>query len=272
MKTNVLKVVNKAIRNPQRAALRLVLKAREAKTPLSRDRYRLLGTISRAWNVDAWELRDEYRKSEFARWYRDRLAQLRATSGSSRMGTSGDFHCEAMYVLVRAAKPQTVLETGVLYGASSGHILAALEANGHGRLFSVDLGVQPGEPAHDSLVHPRLLPRWEYIVGDAREELPRLLARLGRIDMFHHDSLHTYDHMMWEFATVAPHLSARGVLASHDVFVSESLRSVFRQNAFPAFCEERDLRHIMVRNSGIARPRRTRPSTPRIRRPSLEPA
>ena len=272
MKTDVLQLVHKAIRNPQRAALRLVLKARVSRTTLGRDRYRLLGVISRAWNVDAWGLLDEYRKSEYARWYRRRLARLRTTSGSSRMGTSGDFHCEAMYVLVRAARPETVVETGVLYGASSGHILSALEANGQGRLFSIDFGVQPGEPPHDFLLHPRTLARWEYIVGDAKEELPRLLGRLGRIDMFHHDSLHTYDHMMWEFATVAAHLGSTGVLASHDVFVSESLRSIFRQNAFPAFCEQRELRHIMVRNSGIARPRRKRPSAPGPWRPSLEPA
>ncbi|MEO7986936.1 MAG: class I SAM-dependent methyltransferase, partial [Gemmatimonadales bacterium] len=197
--------------------------------------------------------------------------ELDAIAGNSRMGTSSDFHLETLYVLVRAAKPQTVVETGVLYGASSGHILAALAANGHGRLCSIDLGNKPGEPPHDFLVRPDLMSRWEYTAGDVREELPVLLARLGRVDMFHHDSLHTFEHMMWEFSTVSPHLGPEGILASHDVFVSDSLRTIFKQNAFPAFCRQKELRHIMVRNSGIAlRHRRARASAPSVRRPSLE--
>lgn len=264
-------MIRKSVRNPQRAALRLVLKARVARTTQERDRRRLLQAISRVWKVDAWRLLKEYRRSSYARWYRERLEELNATAGDSRMGTSSDFHLEALYVLVRAAKPQTVVETGVLYGASSGHILAALAANGHGRLCSIDVGTKPGEPSHDFLVRPDVLPRWQYIAGDVKQELPELLARLGRVDMFHHDSLHTFEHMMWEFKTVTPHLGPNGVLASHDVFVSDSLSTIFKQNAFPAFCRQKELRHIMVRNSGIAvRPERARASVPTMRRPSLE--
>ncbi len=257
--TTLVKMLGKSIRNPQRAALRLVLNARVARSSLKRDRSRLFGTISRAWNVDALALSEEYRSSDYARWYQERLAELRQLPAEARMGTSGDFACEALYVLVRAAKPQAVVETGVLYGASSGHILAALAANGAGRLYSIDLGVRPGEPPHDFLVDCGFLPRWEYIVGDTTLELPRLLERIRGVDMFHHDSLHTFDHMMWEYETVAPYLRPGGILASHDVLVSDSIRNIFRENAFPAFCQQRHLKHIMVRNSGIAR-RPKRPS------------
>lgn len=264
--TTLLNMLSKSIRNPRRAALRLVLNARVARSSLKRDRARLLGSISRAWNVDAWGLQEEYHNSDFGRWYQKRLVKLRAISGGSRMGTSSDFTCEALYVLVRAARPQVVAETGVLYGASSGHILAALTANGAGRLYSIDLGVKPDEPPHDFLVRSEFLARWEYIVGDVKEELPRLLTRIGGIDMFHHDSLHTFEHMTWEYETAAPHLRPGGILASHDVFVSDSLRGIFRENAFPAFCQQRQLKHIMVRNSGIARrPKRaSRRSSPRV--------
>jgi predicted O-methyltransferase YrrM len=256
--TTLLHMLSKSIRNPRRAALRLVLNARVARSSLKQDRARLLRAISRAWNVDAWDLLEEYRNSDFARWYQKRLVKLRTISAGSRMGTSSDFTCEALYVLVRAAKPQVVAETGVLYGASSGHILAALAANGEGRLYSIDLGVKPGEPPHDFLVRPEFLRHWEYIVGDVELELPRLLTRLGGIDMFHHDSLHTFEHMTWEYETAAPHLRPGGILASHDVFVADSLRGIFRENAFPAFCQQRQLKHIMIRNSGIARrPKRT---------------
>jgi predicted O-methyltransferase YrrM len=264
MASTILQVLRKSILNPRRAALRLVLMARLARSSVAGDRARLLRAISELWHVDAQKLLEEYRTSDYAMWYRERHQELHPGSRESRMGTSGMFTCELLYMLVRAARPQMVVETGVLYGASSGHMLAALAANGTGRLYSIDLGCSPGEPPHDLFVHPDLRTRWEYIVGDTRRELPLLLARLGRIDMFHHDSLHTFAHMTWEYETASAHLAPEGILASHDVLTADSLRGIFRENAFPAFCRRRQLPYIMAQNSGIAiRPKPvTRPSRP----------
>jgi predicted O-methyltransferase YrrM len=264
MASTILQMLRKSILNPRRAALRLVLMARLARSSVAGDRARLLRAISELWHVDAQKLLEEYRTSDYATWYRERHQELHPGSRESRMGTSGMFTCELLYMLVRAVRPQMVVETGVLYGASSGHMLAALAANGTGRLYSIDLGCSPGEPPHDLFVHPDLRTRWEYIVGDTRRELPLLLARLGRIDMFHHDSLHTFAHMTWEYETASAHLAPEGILASHDVLTADSLRGIFRENAFPAFCRRRQLPYIMAQNSGIAiRPKPvTRPSRP----------
>jgi predicted O-methyltransferase YrrM len=264
MASTILQVLRKSILNPRRAALRLVLMARLARSSVAGDRARLLRAISELWHVDAQKLLEEYRTSDYATWYRERHQELHPGSRESRMGTSGMFTCELLYMLVRAARPQMVVETGVLYGASSGHMLAALAANGTGRLYSIDLGCSPGEPPHDLFVHPDLRTRWEYIVGDTRRELPLLLARLGRIDMFHHDSLHPLAHMTWVYETASAHLAPEGILASHDVLTADSLRGIFRENAFPAFCRRRQLPYIMAQNSGIAiRPKPvTRPSRP----------
>lgn len=248
----ILHMAGKAVRSPRRAVLRLVLKARLARTDLRRDRARLLHLVSTLWNVDAPALLAEYHRSAFARWYQPRLRRLNAQLGSARMGTSDNFSCEMLYLLVRAARPRLVVETGVLYGASSGHILAALAANGEGELHSIDLGCRPGEPPHDSLVRPDLAGRWHYHPGDARVELPRLLAGLGPIDMFHHDSLHTFEHMTWEYRTAARHLSPGGLLSSHDVLVADGVSGIFRENAFPAFCRRRRLRGFTIRNFGFA--------------------
>jgi len=252
MPSTAFQVLRKSILNPRRAALRLVLMARLARSSVEADRARLLRAISELWHVDARELLEEYRTSDYARWYGERYQELHPGASGSRMGTSGIFTCELLYMLVRAARPQVVVETGVLYGASSGHILAALAANGTGRLYSIDLGCSPNEPANDLFVRPDLQARWEYIVGDTRRELPLLLARLGRIDMFHHDSLHTFAHMMWEYETASAHLGPGGILASHDVLIADSLRGIFRENAFPAFCRQRQLEYILAQNSGIA--------------------
>jgi predicted O-methyltransferase YrrM len=262
MPSTTLQVLRKSILNPRRAALRLVLMARLARSSVAADRARLLRAISELWHVDGQDLLEEYRTSDYAAWYRERYQELHPGSHGSRMGTSGMFTCELLYLLIRAAKPEAVVETGVLYGASSGHMLAALAANGTGRLYSIDLGCSPSEPSYDLFVRPDLRERWQYIVGDTTRELPLLLAQLGRIDMFHHDSLHTFAHMTWEYETAMAHLAPGGILASHDVLTADSLRGVFRENAFPAFCRRRGLEYIMVQNSGIAvRPNpATRPS------------
>jgi predicted O-methyltransferase YrrM len=252
MPSTTLQVLRKSVLNPRRAALRLVLMTRLARSSIEADRARFLRAISELWHVDGQELLEEYRKSDYAAWYRERNQELHPAASGSRMGTSGMFTCELLYVLTRAARPREVVETGVLYGASSGHMLAALAANGTGRLYSIDLGCSPSEPSHDLFVHPDHRARWEYIVGDTRRELPLLLARLGRIDMFHHDSLHTFAHMMWEYETASAHLAPGGILASHDVLTADSLRGIFRENAFPAFCRQRQLEYLMVQNSGIA--------------------
>jgi len=47
--------------------------------------------------------------------------------------------------------------------------------------------------------------------------LPPLLDDLGRIDVFFHDSLHTREHMLFEFERAWAHLKPGGVLVSDDV-------------------------------------------------------
>ena len=65
-------------------------------------------------------------------------------------------------------------------------------------------------------VSKNLKKRWNLILGDSKKELPKLLSSLKSIDMFLHDSKHTYEHMMWEFDTIWPSLSDDGVLVSDD--------------------------------------------------------
>ncbi|MBN1237954.1 MAG: class I SAM-dependent methyltransferase [Gammaproteobacteria bacterium] len=149
-------------------------------------------------------------------------------------------------------KPRVVVETGVLYGASSAHILDALDRNGEGTLYSIDLECDPYEPPHDFFVPSRLQERWRLILGDSRRRLPVLLRQLGTIDHFHHDSLHTAEHMHWEFETAFAHLPIGGVLTSDDVLVSHSLREIGRPNAFAEFCRSKPVRWATFGNVGIA--------------------
>ncbi len=253
LRGKALRMAGKAIRNPSRAVLRLVLKARLRRAKVADEQRRLIGVLSRRFGVDAAELLAEYRRSEFHEWFQERRAELDQFEGPYRFGTTGEFGCEAMYLLVRAARPRVVVDTGVLYGASSAHILAALARNGGaGELHSIDIGRDHREPPHDFFVPPELRQRWELIIGDSCHELPPLLRRCGTVDLFHHDSLHTWEHMTWEFETAFPHLSPDGLLSSDDIQNPHSIPRIFRQNAFPAFCRRREVAFGSFHNLGVA--------------------
>ena len=247
-----IRLLAKAVRNPSRAVLRLLLRARLARTGVSVDRARLVRWVSEQFGVDAVVFHDEYLASDFRRSYSARRRALWEFPGPQRLGTSDPLSHEALYIVVRATRPRVVVETGVLYGASSAHILAALARNGEGELYSIDLPQQPGEPPHGFLVPDELGGRWNLVVGDSRRELPALLDRLSVINLFHHDSLHTFEHMTWEFLTVLSYLTPHGVLSSHDVRIAHSVREIFRRNAFQSFCERQGLPWETFHNSGLA--------------------
>lgn len=123
------------------------------------------------------------------------------------------------YLACRLLQPAAVVETGVAYGVSAAFILRALEENGHGRLYSVDLPPlrrryrQSWTVAADETSRSR----WTLLRGSSRRVLPALLKELGAVDLFVHDSLHTRRNMSREFGTVWPRLREGGVLIADDV-------------------------------------------------------
>jgi|SRR5271170_419470 len=123
------------------------------------------------------------------------------------------------YAAVRAFRPTIVVETGVANGVSSAYLLLALQANDRGTLYSVGLNDPQYLPAGKSLgwIVPReLQSRWKLLVGDSRAILPGLLGEINSTDIFIHDSLHTYEHMLWEYRVAYPKLSPGGLLISDD--------------------------------------------------------
>jgi hypothetical protein len=116
----------------------------------------------------------------------------------------------AIWCLSRHLQPRNIVETGVLHGVTSRFILEALERNGVGHLSSIDL--PPMEPVwQDEIgiaVSDRFRPRWTYIKGTSKRHLPSLLSKLGQIEIFVHDSLHSEENVRFEldraFAAVRP--------------------------------------------------------------------
>lgn len=125
------------------------------------------------------------------------------------LAAAGDlrFHAITLYVVVRALRPERMVETGVAHGKSSSFALLGMDHNGAGSLCSIDLPPD-GNLADGSLtsmsgrptgwlVPERLRTRWELLLGDSLELLPGVLAA-APADLFFHDSLHTFEHTTTE--------------------------------------------------------------------------
>lgn len=165
-----------------------------------------------------------------------------------------------IYALIRVFKPQIVVETGVGAGMSSLFILRALHNNSNGTLVSIDL------PNYDKEIYPKLgkhfdvhvpeslntgwlIPsclksRWTLIHGDAREVLPKILKE-NVVDFFFHDSLHTEEHMKFEYTCALEHLNTNGIIASHDVHP-------YWSDVFIRFCDENSMNYGQHYLTGIA--------------------
>lgn len=150
------------------------------------------------------------------------------------------------YAAIRAFAPDVVVETGVASGVSSSYLLLALQKNGRGTLYSIELGderyLPPGKPP-GWVVPEQLKSRWDLRIGDSRELLPTLLEELSAVDVFIHDSLHTYEHMLWEYRAAYPFIKPSGLLVSDDAAWN---------SAFPEFCGEvRATRFRILRGVGF---------------------
>jgi predicted O-methyltransferase YrrM len=128
---------------------------------------------------------------------------------------------EACYAIVRVTRPAVVLETGVAHGYSTAVILHALAENGAGRLHSVDLPMFRSDVvAHTGGAVPARLRSaggWELRIGPDRRVLPRLLERIGPVDLCFYDSDKSYEGMVRAARLVWGHLRPGGMLVLDDV-------------------------------------------------------
>ncbi|MBV8818309.1 MAG: class I SAM-dependent methyltransferase [Acidobacteriaceae bacterium] len=155
---------------------------------------------------------------------------------------------EFLYAVVRATTPAVVVETGVFHGVSSTYILRAMELNGSGKLISIDLPATTEDVARESTdrMQSTLLPRgkgpgWiipdslrkrqELRLGDSKDLLPAVLQQ--PIDIFIHDSLHTFEHMDWEYRRAWPSIRAGGLLLSDDIFWNPAMHRFSKSVGVP---------------------------------------
>jgi len=152
----------------------------------------------------------------------------------------------AIWCLVRHRRPEQIVETGVARGFTSRFILEALERNGTGRLWSIDLPpvdrtsqAQVGMAVGD--LHRE---RWSLIRGSSRRRLPALVKQLGAIGLFVHDSLHSERNVRFELDLVWPSLAPGGGVVVDDVDVNYGFQSFAAsvETAAALVCEAEPIR------------------------------
>jgi predicted O-methyltransferase YrrM len=141
-----------------------------------------------------------------------------------------------LYLATRALRPSTFVETGVHNGLGSAFTLLALHHNAHGTLHSIDLPStdqvildqgnrrMPAGRTPGWLIPAYLRDRHRLTIGPAQTALPHVLAELGAVDVFLHDSDHSYPHMMFEMGLAWGYLRRGGWLLCDNIEANTAWR------------------------------------------------
>jgi len=148
-----------------------------------------------------------------------------------------------LYFISKYSKPDLIIETGLANGFSSSYLLLALEHNKHGNLISIDDIVRPWHTKEKmGLSIPKYLKkRHKVIIGNAPLKLKEILEEKKTVDIFIHDSSHTYQNMKKEFCIAWPHVKNGGFLLSDDVS---------QHDAFLDFADEIRTSCIIIKKEG----------------------
>jgi predicted O-methyltransferase YrrM len=202
------------------------------------------GFIASLTGANAEEVKEYIAEFRLNQEFQNSIEERRSVFGKRRH-SSYDFSIGTtlglvLYVICRRQKPDIVVETGVASGVSSSYILCALEQNKRGQLHSIDLPWWQ-EAQCGWLIPEYLRHRWHLILGRSSEELAPLLRKVAEIDIFLHDSDHSYQNMLWEFQTAWTYLKVGGLLLAHNIDTNE---------AFSDFCRDHGVKGYSLANMG----------------------
>jgi hypothetical protein len=154
------------------------------------------------------------------------------------------FYRLLMYVIVRLKKPRVFIETGVMHGLTSSFILEALNKNKEGVLISIDypsyfhtgpsnkdgyLETLPPNKEPGWIVSDKKFSYWDLKIGKSSEILPSLNKLESSIDIFLHDSEHSYETMWMEMTYAWEHLNTNGILLVDNIDNNSSFYDFCKQ-------------------------------------------
>ena len=154
---------------------------------------------------------------ELSRLADERVAELERRTTANELLFPERFAVEResarfLYLLVRTTRPELMVETGVANGASTFLVLTAMEENGVGRLISTDITDRVGSLLDD---RERASNIWELRVI-APDGFRDLAEEVGTVDVFLHDSDHSYANVRGEVSAIWPHVRSGGFVVADD--------------------------------------------------------
>jgi len=161
-----------------------------------------------------------------------------------------------LYIIVRLLKPKVIIETGCNIGFSSTFMALAVKENNNGCMFyTMDLAdaFEPWEnfsfvkcrkqkinfeklknlppPQALSMVPQDLREHIIFLKGSSKDILPGLLKENKEVDIFFHDSEHSYRNIAWESISAIPYIKKGGYLLVHDVALNSAFKDMFHDAA-----------------------------------------
>ncbi|MBU4419366.1 MAG: class I SAM-dependent methyltransferase, partial [Candidatus Omnitrophica bacterium] len=157
-----------------------------------------------------------------------------------------------LYLLTKILKPGVIIETGCNIGFSSTFIALAVKENDNGCMFytmdpylkfhswetsislkssyekkqNIDGDELRGEFNPLSIVPQDMRKYIIFKAGRSNDVLPNLLKDNPKIDIFFHDSEHSYRNVIWECMTIWPYLKTGGYILVHDVSHNSAFKEV----------------------------------------------
>tara|TARA_Y100001980_G_C14526356_1_gene301882 strand:+ start:321 stop:1082 length:762 start_codon:yes stop_codon:yes gene_type:complete len=132
----------------------------------------------------------------------------------------GGGHYPLLYYLVRKNKPKVIVETGVAAGFSSTAILSAIKKNSYGTLYSSDFPyfrLKSPEKFIGYIVDEELRENWELFISSDKNNLPKIIKKIDKIDLFHYDSDKSYGGRYFALELLKNYLSKDSVIIMDDI-------------------------------------------------------
>ena len=145
---------------------------------------------------------------------------------------------ELIRLLIKEVRPTIVIETGVANGASTRKILSSFEEFNlvDSRLYSLDIDSRVATP---DLVSS---PQFNFVLIDSPKSFLSAMNSIMNVDLFYHDSDHSYENQMLEYCAAWEMLNSNnGILISDDINWS---------NAFLDFCKKVDRIPLLLSDGG----------------------
>ncbi|MFN9436023.1 MAG: class I SAM-dependent methyltransferase [Planctomycetota bacterium] len=136
-------------------------------------------------------------------------------------------NARALFRFVSQTKPALAVEIGMAYGVSTLTTLSAIDANGNGRLISIDpyIGWPTGRlVAFNKIKRAGLGPFHQQFHECSYTGLPRLIDSGEKAQFIYIDGHHNYDYVFTDFFLADKLLDVGGVMAFNDA----GWKSVFR--------------------------------------------